>query len=497
MGIGRDGEAQYAAGYGLADVEHRIPITPSTPFYIASTSKQVAAFAIVLLARDGRLSLDDDIRKFVPEVPDFGTPITVRHLLNHTSGLRDYFDLLSGRGWAFDELLTEEAFLRLVSRQRDLNFPPGRMHLYSNTGYVLLSIIVNRTRGQSLRQFANDRIFTPLGMSHSVFRDDHRMLIPDRALAYEMIPGNALRHSMPNFDVVGDGGLFSSVEDLLKWATNAYTPRAGDAADWRTLTTRGVLTTADTIPYALGIVHGTHGDRPILAHGGAFGGYRAELFRLLPERLDVAVLCNTAGANPSLLARRVADVFVSRPDTARPADPVRRQVAAGERIPLGTWITRWTERWFKVEREGDSLVASGPFARTSVNLTSTGLLIPSQQITVRTRAGAGNEWEMSLGGSGWEPLRPADAGVPTQGAISATMGDWVAPESDGRLTLIVESGQLTLRRAGAPPTRLAPLGPGRFVAGPVVITMLGGMPYDSLRLSTPRASRVKYVRAAR
>ena len=497
VGVGERGTLTYARGFGLADVEHAIPIGATTPFYIASTSKQVTAFAIVLLARDGRLGLDDDVRRYIPELANFGPTITIRHLLHHTSGLRDYFDLLGSRGWPFDGTLTEEEFLRLVGRQRELNFPPGSQHLYSNTGYVLLSLIVQRVRGQSLRQFAQERIFAPLGMTRSIFRDDHRMLVADRALAYEMIPGNALRLSVPQFDVVGDGGVYASVEDLVRWAGNAHTPRSGDARDWATLTTRGVLTSGDTIPYALGITHGTWGGRATLAHGGAFGGYRAELLRVPEAQLDVAVLCNFAGADPSGYARRVVDAMLP-PRAAAPASaPGRTTVSASDAVPTGTWLSQWTERWFRVFRDGDSLLATGPFGRTRVVLTDRGVEIPSQRIVVRRNPGAPSGWEMSLGGAGREPLVAVDTTIPRQGAIAATMGDYISPETDGRLTLIVESGQLTFRPLGAQPTRLAPLGPNRFVAGPVVITLLGGLPYDSLRISTPRSSRVKYVRVAR
>ncbi len=494
VGVGRAGTLLHARGFGLADVEHELPITPSTPFYIASTSKQFAAFAIVLLAREGRISLDDDVRKWVPELADFGRPVTIRHLLHHTGGLRDYFELLGSRGWPFDGVLTEEEFLRLVARQRDLNFTPGAQHLYTNTGYVLLSVIVSRARGLSLRQYAEERVFAPLGMTRSRFRDDHRMLIPGRALAYEVIPGNALRLSVPNFDVVGDGGLFSTVEDLIRWEGNAYTPKAGDANDWRTMQQRGVLTSGDTIAYAMGLVHGTHRGHRTLGHGGAFGGYRAELLSLPDVPLGVAVLCNSAGADPSTLARRVADVLVPARETSTEpasASPI------GPNPPTGLFVSTLLERWFRISRQGDSLVAAGPFTTTSVRRAGDSYLIPSQRITLRRSSAAPAGWEMSLPGSGREPLFQPDTTRPSPGAIAATMGDFVSPESDGRLTLIVESGQLTLRRVGTPPSRLLPLGGGRFAAGPVLVTMLGSAPFDSLRLTTGRATRVLYVRARR
>src|SRR3954471_12570553 len=182
VGVARQGSVVLARGFGLADLEHDTPIAPDTRFYIASISKQFTAMSIVLLAKDGRLSLDDSIQKWVPEVPPFGSTITLRHLLHHTSGLRDYFTLLAVTGWPSDGLLTDDQFLALVQRQKSLNFAPGDEFLYSNTGYALLSMVVKRASGKTLRDFAAERIFKPLGMTNTEFRDDHTSLIPRRAL---------------------------------------------------------------------------------------------------------------------------------------------------------------------------------------------------------------------------------------------------------------------------------------------------------------------------
>ena len=226
VGVRQRGSVVLAKGYGMADLEHDTWITPETPFYIASMSKQFTAMSIVLLASDGRLSLDDSIRKWVPEVPSFGTTITLRHLLHHTSGLRDYFTLLAVSGWPSDGQLTTDQFLSLLGRQERLNFAPGDEFLYSNTGYALLSIVVQRASGLSLRDFAARRIFRPLGMTHTEFRDDHTLLIPQRALGYQP-EGSTYRISQPQFDVVGDGGVYSTVDDLAKWDANFETGRVG------------------------------------------------------------------------------------------------------------------------------------------------------------------------------------------------------------------------------------------------------------------------------
>ncbi len=247
VGVTEHGVLVFAKGYGAADLEHQTPIRPETRFYIASISKQFTAMSIVLLAQEHRLSLDDSIQKWVPEVPSFGATITLNHLLHHTSGLRDYLTLLAVSGWPTDGLLTETQFLNLVARQKSLNFPPGEEFLYSNTGYALLSIVVRRASGQSLRDFAAARIFAPLGMTHTEFRDDHTALIPERALGYQPTRGS-YTVSQPELDVVGDGGVYSTVGDLARWDANFETAAVGGRDAVALLEAPGKLNDGTPIP---------------------------------------------------------------------------------------------------------------------------------------------------------------------------------------------------------------------------------------------------------
>lgn len=308
VGVTRSGSLVFAKGYGMADLEHDRPITPDTRFYIASVSKQFTAMSIVLLARDGKLSLDDPIQKWVPEVPSFGVTITLRHLLNHTSGLRDYFTLLAVSGWPSDGQLTEKQFLDLVARQKSLNFLPGDEFLYSNTGYALLAIVVRRVSGQSLRDFAAERIFQPLGMSHTEYRDDHTALIPQRALGYQP-SGSTYRISQPEFDVVGDGGVYSTIEDLAKWDANFESGRVGGHEAVALLEEPGRLNNGQAIPYALALTIGQFHGMKTYAHSGAYGGYRSTLLRVPEKDLSVITLCNTSSAS-SKIADRVASVML-------------------------------------------------------------------------------------------------------------------------------------------------------------------------------------------
>ena len=299
VGVSRDGRLVFAKGYGSADLEHDAAITPATPFYIASVSKQFTAMSIVLLAQEGRLSLDDSVRQWVPEVPSFGSPITIRQLLYHTSGLRDYFTLLALSGWPTDGPLTERQFLDLISKQKHLNFAPGEEFLYSNTGYALLAIVVQRVSGKSLRDYAAEHIFKPLGMTHTEFRDDHHRLIPQRAVGYQPVDGS-FRVSQPEFDVVGDGGLYSTVEDLAKWDANFRSGRVGGKDGVALLQESGRLNNGQTIPYALGLTVGQTRGLKTYAHRGAYGGYRSAMVRYPEKGLSVITLCNTSGAAASL-----------------------------------------------------------------------------------------------------------------------------------------------------------------------------------------------------
>jgi CubicO group peptidase (beta-lactamase class C family) len=314
VGVRRNGSLVLAKGYGMADLEHEAPITPETPFYVASLAKQFTAMAVVLLARDHRLSLDDSVRKWVPEVPAFGATITLRHLLNHTSGLRDYLTLLAVSGWPSDGPFTEQQFLALIARQRSLNFTPGDEFLYSNTGYALLAIVVKRASGQSLKDFAAERIFKPLGMTNTEFRDDHTRLIRQRAIGYAL-DAQGYHSSQPQFDIVGDGGAYSTIDDLAKWDANFDTGRVGGKNGIALLETPGRLNDGQEIRYGLGLSIGNFRGRKTVSHNGAYGGYRSAILRIPAERLTVMSLCNTSQA-PATLTEQISRLILGVGDEA-------------------------------------------------------------------------------------------------------------------------------------------------------------------------------------
>ncbi len=253
LAVLRDGQVIYAKGYGLASVELNAPITPQTVFDIGSTSKQFTAASVLLLEQLGKLSINDDVRKYIPELPDYGQKITILNLLNHTSGLRDYLALLQLSGVNGDSVTTDDDALALLIRQKNLNFAPGSEWAYSNTGFFLLSVIVKRVSGMTLREFASKNIFEPLGMTHTTFRDDHAMLIPHRALAYDPAGKSGYKLNVSYYEQLGDGAVHTSVEDLAKWDENFYSGRIGGKNFLDEFQQIGKLNTGKPLDYAKGL----------------------------------------------------------------------------------------------------------------------------------------------------------------------------------------------------------------------------------------------------
>src|SRR5215475_1775985 len=312
LGVYRGGQMIYEKGYGLANIEGNVPISPKSVFDIGSTSKQFSATSILLLEKEGKLSVEDDVHKYIPELPDYGKKITILNLLNHTSGLRDYLALFDIAGVNGDGVTTDEDAMALITRQKGLNFAPGSEYLYSNTGFFLLSVIVQRVSGKTLREFAAENIFSPLQMTHTQYRDNHRSLIPERALAYdenEKKDGYTLNVSY--FEQLGDGAVHTSVRDLLKWDENFYSGQVGGKELLAELQEPGKLDSGKTLKYAKGLMVGTYRGLPFVGRGGSWGGYRAQLLRFPEQHFSVVCLCNAGNAGPEKRALRVADIYLS------------------------------------------------------------------------------------------------------------------------------------------------------------------------------------------
>ncbi len=305
----QDSSVTFDRGYGSAQLEYGIPITPSTVFMVASVSKQFTAFAIAMLADRGDISLDDPVRSHIPELQAAADSITIRQLVYHTSGLRDEFGLLSLAGYRMDDQISKESILRLLYRQQSLNFDPGEEYLYSNSGYTLLAEILERVTGQSFREWTTEHIFAPLGMRDTHFRDDHGEIIADLAQSY-VTDGDTYRRQAVNYGSVGASGLYTTARDLAIWARNFETMQVGSQRVHELVHEQGVLGSGDTLAYAFGQSVSQYMGKRRVSHSGSHRGYRAHLARFPDERLAVIVLSNLEEFNPSSVAMQVADLFL-------------------------------------------------------------------------------------------------------------------------------------------------------------------------------------------
>ena len=328
LGVFQNGKIAYAKGYGASNIEYGIPLTPSTPMIMGSVSKQFTAASIALLVEDGRISLDDDVRKYIPELPDYGKKITINHLVHHTSGVRDFWALAEAGGWRLDDGYTVGDMITLASKQKHLNFDPGDEYNYSNTGYVLLGEVVHRVTAKTLRQFAAERIFSPLGMTVSHFHDDHNQPVKGRAFAYSPAAGGGWKINVWNNDIVGQGGLMTTVEELQKWDENFYTGTVGGPKFLAQQLERGKLNNGTLLAYAFGLEVGEYRGLPMVEHSGSTGGYRTDITRFPSVHTSVVTMCNVSNANSVGLAHSVADIVLAAKFTKPVASPAAR--AAGQ-----------------------------------------------------------------------------------------------------------------------------------------------------------------------
>jgi CubicO group peptidase (beta-lactamase class C family) len=308
----RNGKTVFQAGYGMADLERNVPITPDTVFESGSVAKQFTAATLMLLAQQGKLSLDDEMRKHLPELSSYGAPVTIRQVISHLSGLREWRLIAALSGMPEGTLvLTNQDLLRHATRQRALNFDPGSHYSYSNTGYNISTILIERLTGKPFPQVTQDLIFGPLEMTHSRWRDDFRAIIPRRALAYGR-DGGGWKQQTPIENIIGAGGLLTTVGDLLLWNENFTHARVGGPDFVKAQQTPAILTSGKAITYAAGLqvrTYGAAGHREV-AHSGATGGYRTWLARYPDAQLSLAVLCNAANAVPTQLGQQVAEILM-------------------------------------------------------------------------------------------------------------------------------------------------------------------------------------------
>jgi CubicO group peptidase (beta-lactamase class C family) len=474
----QDDRIVFKRAYGMANLDHDVRLTPTSIFHVASVSKQFTAAAILLLAQDGKLSLDDDVRKHIPELTDFGHKITIRHLAHHTSGIRDQWELLGLAGWRYSrDLITDDDVLELLARQKDLNFKPGERHLYSNSGYTLMALIVGRVSGKSFREFTTERIFKPLGMLNTHFRDNFSEIVKNQAYGYSS-QGGTFRLSVTNFDTAGATSLLTTVEDFARWHANFDSRTVGGDRLLAGLLERGVLNDGVTIPYAFGISHGRYRGLPTIGHGGADAGYRSAVMRFPEQRFGVATLCNLATTNPTGLSLRVADIYLADklgPNTAIAANDDAPEVSVqADQLPQYVGLywsqTEWSAR--RIVLADDRLHFANGNQRFSMKPIGDGLFqmtTPGGQVRVTFEGngqGQAHRLRTSVGPNQFERVEPF---APTSTQLEEFAGVYRSDEMDTVFRIVLKDGELRLDRSRLRPVVLDPVITDTFVGQPGAI----------------------------
>jgi CubicO group peptidase (beta-lactamase class C family) len=481
LGVYKDGNVVYKHGYGMANLNDDVPIAPATVFHVASMSKQFTAASIVLLAQQGKLSLDDDVRKYIPELPDFGERITIRHLVHHTSGLRDQWELLGLAGWRYSlDLITDDDVMSVMTRQKELNFKPGERHVYCNTGYTLLGLIVKRVSGMSLREFTTKNIFEPLGMKNTHFRDDHAEIVKHNALGYEQKgKDKPFELSVTNFDTVGATSLHTTVEDLQLWDENFSHPKVGGEAFLKQMLERGKLNNGEVLDYAFGLVVDKYKGLPVVDHAGGDAGYRSDMTRFPEQHFSAAVLCNSADTNPPQLVRQVADIVLAKEiaaaektapatakEPAKSASPANVVFTADQLAGYsGMYWNREDDEFVKVvvkdgkleaEAGSDEPLVLKAFAESRFHIADKPW---GDMVEVHFVAASGDKpkrLEQSFGGGKPAVFESAEAATPSAAELAQYAGAYVSEEIDPVYRIVLDGDKLHLTRLKHKPDTLRP-----------------------------------------
>jgi CubicO group peptidase (beta-lactamase class C family) len=464
--VSLNGETVFEKAFGLADLEHSVPNTAQTIFESGSVAKQFTAASLVLLQQDGKLSLDDPVRKYIPELPDYGAPLTIRHLLNHTAGLRDWGTVMSltgaGRG---DRVINQDLAFDVITHQRALDFTPGSEYSYSNSGYNLAAIIVERVSKQKFPAFVEERLFKPLGMKNSSWRDDYQRIVPGRAQAYARQGNGPWRLNMPFMNVYGNGGMLTTVGDWMKW--NAMLDSQSLGAPLVTaLETQGVLNDGRKIAYALGLVVDKYKGMKDVSHGGSTAGYQTFLARYPDNKVSVGVMCNGTSPGAGGIAANITDeIFGPFPETAK-TEPAKVSEDELKKF-VGTWrnekthmparfvIENGVSRW-----SGARLVpmGGGQFTAGSNQLKFT-FDKDDKPVSAET---VDSDGEVTR-------FVPEVEWKPTPGDFASFKGDWFSDEAGATLTVAVDADKMFIKQRPTLSLAMRPLYKDHFdVSGYVV-----------------------------
>lgn len=500
IAVSRDGQQVLARGYGMANLEYSVPMSPATVSETGSVAKQFTAAAIALLAQQGKLSLDDPVRKYLPEVPDFGAPVTIRQLLSHTSGLRDQNEIFDVIGLPMGRSVhTNDEILELVSRQKQLNFAPGEEYLYSNTGFTLLVHIVKQVSGQSFADFTQQHLFRPLGMTNTQWRDDFTRVVKNRATAYESDGKNGFRMNMPFGNVHGAGGLLTTVGDLLIWNENFASGRVGGRELTNQLQTRARLKDGREIDYALGLTVTEYKGVSEVSHGGATAGYRTFLVRYPGQRLSLAMLCNVTNVNTAKVAHQVADVFLA--GQLKENKPPRVNVTAQElESKVGLYRNSNTDevqRFFI--KDGKLMVGYGSASELMAMAPNKFQVVDALVEFTFEGGGDGAPLRVRRVTGNYPPVvyTAVTGANPSLAQLAEYVGSYYSDELDVTHTVTVKDGKLLIRLRPTPGREMEPTYADAFVVkevGHIRFTRDAAGKVDGFNVFTGRIRHLRFIR---
>jgi len=458
--VSLNGEVLFEKAFGLADLEHDVPNTPQTIFESGSVAKQFTAAAIVLLAQEGKLSLEDPVKKYIPELPDYGSPLAIRHLLNHTSGIRDWGTVMTltgaGRG---DRVITQDLAFDVITHQRAVDFTPGSEYSYSNSGYNLLAIIVERVSKQKFAAFLTERLFKPLGMNNSSIRDDYQRIVPGRAQAYSRQGTGPWRLNMPFMNVYGNGGMLTTVGDWIKWNAMLDSKSLG-APLVDALETRGVLNDGRKITYALGLEVGTYKGLKDVSHGGSTAGYQTFLARYPDNKVSIAVMCNGTSPGAGGIAAGITDeIFGPYPETPRP------EAAKVSDDELKTFVGIW--RHEKTHAPARFVIDNGVPRFSGARLVPMGggkfTAGDSKLKFTLDKEGKPTSAEFVDSDGSVSRFLPEQPWTPTPEELASLKGDWFSEEAGATYSLGVDGDKAFLKQRPASSFPMQPLYKDHFL----------------------------------
>ncbi|MEQ7776315.1 serine hydrolase domain-containing protein [Xanthomonas hortorum] len=503
IGISVNDVLDYAKGFGSADLSSDAPITPATVFHVASISKQFTAFSIGVLEERGKLSYDDSIRRYMPELPSYADSITISDLIHHTNGLREQGQLLNLAGWRDSDVYTESDVIWALTRQQGLNFKPGTEVVYTNAAYTLLGIVVQRVSGKTLRQFAQDEIFIPLGMRDTRFSERYTEVVANKALSY--VPNERAAWDFAPLTIThyGSTGLLTTVGDLLKWEQNLIDGRVGGQTLIAKMKESGELRDGTRINYGSGLRLDKYRSLNLISHDGADVGFRSDALLFPDQRLAIVALCNGATTNPASITRSIADIYLDPLNLPANLAPSVRMTPEAQSVLAGTYWSPQTDELIRIDWRDNAL---RPAAGSVLVPIGSDVFRPSDQPhewTFHRPSGRVGDFRLVVRDF-WPTTREfvkLTEPMPAQSDLEALTGTYQSEETDMTYTVAFVDGRLRVSWPRGYDLPLDPVGGNRFSSSRGTITfirdssgLVEGLTLSNRRLRRMTATRIDVAR---